>query len=83
MDRRTQKSTVARLRFGLEMIGGDASPEARRKYMDGMDSDIQDLDGLVDEMLTYARLEQGAPELNFQRVDLSALLDQCLVNLSR
>lgn len=47
-----------------------------------MDSDIQDLDGLVDEMLTYARLEQGAPELNFQRVDLNALLDQVVGELS-
>src|SRR5471032_3479587 len=76
------RTPVARLRFGLEMIGAAASPEARRKYMEGMDSDIQDLDGLVDEMLTYARLEQGAPELNFQRVDLSALLDQVIGELS-
>lgn len=30
-----------------------------RKYMEGMDSDIQDLDGLVDEMLTYARLSKA------------------------
>ena len=61
------RTPVARLRFGLEMIGDAATPEARRKYLEGMDGDIQDLDGLVDEMLTYARLEQGAPELNFQR----------------
>jgi two-component system sensor histidine kinase RstB len=33
-------------------------------------------------MLTYARLEQGSPELNFQRVDLDALLDQVIGELS-
>ncbi len=76
------RTPVARLRFGLEMIGDAATPEARRKYLEGMDSDIQDLDGLVDEMLTYARLEQGSPELNFQRVDLDALLDQVIGELS-
>jgi len=76
------RTPVARLRFGLEMIGDAATPEARRKYLEGMDGDIQDLDGLVDEMLTYARLEQGAPELNFQRVDLDALLDQVIGELS-
>nr|WP_233099058.1 ATP-binding protein [Pseudomonas veronii] len=76
------RTPVARLRFGLEMIGEAATPQARRKYLEGMDSDIQDLDGLVDEMLTYARLEQGAPELNFQRVDLNALLDQVIGELS-
>jgi two-component system sensor histidine kinase RstB len=76
------RTPVARLRFGLEMLGEAATSEARRKYLEGMDSDIQDLDGLVDEMLTYARLEQGSPELNFQRVDLDGLLDQVIGELS-
>ncbi|HLA30340.1 MAG TPA: ATP-binding protein [Pseudomonas sp.] len=76
------RTPVARLRFGLEMIGDAESAAARRKYMDGMDNDIQDLDKLVDEMLTYARLEQGAPALNFQRVDLDELIDQVITELA-
>ena len=76
------RTPVARLRFGLEMIGDAESEAARRKYMDGMDSDIQDLDKLVDEMLTYARLEQGAPALNFQLVDLNSLIDQVITELA-
>ena len=55
---------------------GHACDNARRRYMDGMDGDIQELDKLVDEMLTYARLEQGAPALNYQDVDLTSLLDK-------
>ncbi|WP_339462217.1 ATP-binding protein [Pseudomonas sp. EA_105y_Pfl2_R69] len=76
------RTPVARLRFGLEMIGDAETDAARRKYMDGMDSDIQDLDKLVDEMLTYARLEQGAPALNFQQVDLGNLIDQVIAELA-
>ncbi|MDX1369755.1 ATP-binding protein [Pseudomonas sp.] len=76
------RTPVARLRFGLEMIGDAENETARRKYMDGMDSDIQDLDKLVDEMLTYARLEQGAPALNFQQVDLGKLIDQVIDELA-
>lgn len=76
------RTPVARLRFGLEMIGDAESEVARRKYMDGMDSDIQDLDKLVDEMLTYARLEQGAPALNFQQVNLGQLIDQVIDELA-
>lgn len=76
------RTPVARLRFGLEMIGDAENETARRKYMDGMDSDIQDLDKLVDEMLTYARLEQGAPALNFQPVDLGRLIDQVIDELA-
>ncbi|TBV01790.1 ATP-binding protein [Phytopseudomonas dryadis] len=76
------RTPVARLRFGLEMIDEAANETARRKYMDGMDHDIQDLDKLVDEMLTYARLEQGAPALSFQPVDLRALIDQVIAELA-
>ncbi|WP_296183512.1 ATP-binding protein [Pseudomonas sp. UBA1879] len=76
------RTPVARLRFGLEMISDASTPEARRKYLIGMDNDIQDLDKLVDEMLTYARLEQGAPTLSFQRVDLQALIDQVITELA-
>jgi two-component system sensor histidine kinase RstB len=76
------RTPVARLRFGLEMIGDAQTDAARRKYMEGMDSDIQDLDKLVDEMLTYARLEQGAPALNFQQVDLDELIDQVITELA-
>jgi len=76
------RTPVARLRFGLEMIASARDDQAREKYLSGMDGDIQDLDKLVDEMLTYARLEQGAPALHFQRVDLDALLDQVIAELS-
>ena len=76
------RTPVARLRFGLEMIADAESEKARRKYMDGMDSDIQDLDKLVDEMLTYARLEQGSPALNFQAVELCGLIDQVIEELA-
>jgi hypothetical protein len=33
-------------------------------------------------MLTYASLEQGSPALNFQRVDLDALLNQVIEELA-
>ncbi|VXC30262.1 Two-component sensor histidine kinase [Pseudomonas sp. 8AS] len=76
------RTPVARLRFGLEMIGDAQTDQARRKYMDGMDGDILELDKLVDEMLVYARLEQGSPELHYQQVDLQALLEQVIDELA-
>ena len=76
------RTPVARLRFGLEMAADAQSPEARAKYLVGMDGDIDDLDRLVDEMLVYTRLERGSPELNFQPVDLGALVDQVIGELA-
>lgn len=76
------RTPVARLRFGLEMIESAETDAARRKYMDGMDGDIQDLDKLVDEMLTYARLEQGSPALTYQRLELAALVEQVVAEIA-
>lgn len=64
------------------MIGSATTPQALHKYCEGMDHDIEDLDKLVDEMLTYARLEQGSPALNFQRIDLDALVSQVIEELA-
>ncbi|MFV3406645.1 ATP-binding protein [Pseudomonas sp. NY15463] len=76
------RTPVARLRFGLEMLESASTEQARAKHLAGMDGDIQDLDKLVDEMLTYARLEQGTPALQFQAVDLDALLDRVIAELA-
>lgn len=76
------RTPVARLRFGLEMSAEAQTDEARRKYLEGMDGDIDDLDALVDEMLVYSRLERGSPTLHFQQVDLGALVDQVIGELA-
>ncbi|EQM77976.1 ATP-binding protein [Stutzerimonas stutzeri] len=76
------RTPVARLRFGLEMAAEAQTPEARSRYLEGMDGDIDDLDRLVDEMLVYTRLERGSPELTFQAVDLGALVDQVIGELA-
>ncbi|MBE7926635.1 ATP-binding protein [Pseudomonas saudiphocaensis] len=76
------RTPVARLRFGLEMTAEAQNDQVRQKYLQGMDTDIDDLDRLVDEMLVYTRLERGSPQLNFQLVDLQALVDQVIVELA-
>ena len=76
------RTPVARLRFGLEMAGSAPTADARARYLADMDGDIDDLDRLVDEMLVYTRLERGSPDLTFQSVDLSALVDQVIGELA-
>ncbi|WP_163832884.1 ATP-binding protein [Spartinivicinus ruber] len=70
------RTPVARLRFGLEMVADATSKEEQQKQLEGMDKDIQELDHLVDEILTYASLEQGAPVIHFKRVDIEEILSQ-------
>ncbi len=70
------RTPVARLRFGLEMIADAETAQERESQLSGMDKDIQELDNLVDEFLTYANLEQGAPTIRFQRHDADQIVAQ-------
>ena len=72
------RTPVARIRFGVQMIEDCPSQEAMSKQVKGIDGDIQELDELIDEILTYARLEQGGPILAFQEADVSALVEQVI-----
>ncbi len=62
------RTPVARLRFGLEMLADCESADERHDKLNGLDRDIDQLDHLIDEILTYARLEEGTPNIDFQTV---------------
>ncbi|MCG2582167.1 MAG: ATP-binding protein [Marinobacter sp.] len=70
------RTPVARIRFGVQMIEGASTPEALHKQLDGIDGDIQELDELIDEILTYARLEQGGPVFALQEVSVTDIVRQ-------
>lgn len=55
------RTPVARIRFGVQMIETAKDEQTLHRQLDGIDNDIQELDELIDEILTYARLEQGGP----------------------
>lgn len=71
------RTPVARIRFGVQIIEdsvGD-NPFVAKQLL-GMDSDIQELDELIDEILTYARLEEGGPLLDFELTNIQELILQ-------
>ncbi|WP_297795875.1 ATP-binding protein [uncultured Marinobacter sp.] len=70
------RTPVARIRFGVQMIEGASTPEALHKQLEGIDGDIQELDELIDEILTYARLEQGGPVFALQEVSVTDIVRQ-------
>ncbi len=70
------RTPVARIRFGVQMIEDCTDELMRQKQLNGIDSDIQELNELIDEILTYARLEQGGPILDFQEVNLIDIAHQ-------
>lgn len=75
------RTPVARLRFGLEMLTDGESAEARQRKLNDLDRDIDQLDHLIDEILTYARLEEGTPNIDFETVYLYEVCKQLAAEL--
>jgi len=71
------RTPVARIRFGAQIIEDTVFDDPFvSKQLAGMDADIQELDELIDEILTYARLEEGGPILDFQRINVAEVAQQ-------
>ena len=68
------RTPLARLRFGMEMLAESEDIDDRYAQLDKLDEDVSQLNTLIDEILTYASLEQGSPQLNFEVVDIDELL---------
>jgi two-component system sensor histidine kinase RstB len=70
------RTPVARIRFGVQMIEDCPDEKSLQKQISGIDGDIQELDELIDEILTYARLEQGGPILAFHEANIMEIVEQ-------
>lgn len=75
------RTPVARLRFGLEMLADIESADERRTKLNALDNDIEQLDQLIDEILTYARLEQGTPNIEFKPINVADMCQQLVDEL--
>lgn len=70
------RTPVARIRFAVDMLADTDDAESREMQRDYIDEDIEALNGLIDEILTYAKLEEGSPKLDWEMVNLSELMAQ-------
>ncbi|WP_148861908.1 ATP-binding protein [Marinobacter fonticola] len=77
------RTPVARIRFGVQMIEDCPDEASMSKQLTGIDGDIQELDELIDEILTYARLEQGGPIMNFQEASVPDIVRQVVEEQQR
>lgn len=70
------RTPVARLRFGMEMLADTDDIDERHERLRLLDQDVDQLNLLIDEILTYAKLEQGTLSLQFEPVALKPLLER-------
>lgn len=70
------RTPVARIRFAVDMLADTDDEESRFEQRDYIDQDIESLNGLIDEILTYAKLEEGSPKMDWEEVSLKDLVTQ-------
>ncbi|MES1965797.1 ATP-binding protein [Psychrobacter sp. AH5] len=70
------RTPVARIRFAVDMLADTEDEDSRFMQRDYIDEDIEALNGLIDEILTYAKLEEGSPKLDLESVNLKELIEQ-------
>lgn len=72
------RTPISRMRFGVEMLERTTVPEDRERYLQTMRNSLDELEGLVDESLTYSRLTSAARRLSPQVVNLSDWLAEII-----
>lgn len=77
------RTPVARIRFALQMIEDMVDDDFVLRQIKGADGDIEELDKLIDEILTYARLNNAAGiQLNMTLVDCREVAEQVCETLA-
>ncbi|WP_434986824.1 ATP-binding protein [Vreelandella zhaodongensis] len=79
------RTPVARIRFAVQMVEDMTDKPAIRRQLQGIDADITELDELVDEILTYARLggeSVNGVELEMALVECRAMAERVIDTLS-
>ncbi len=60
------RTPIARIRFSIEMLLAAKTISKRKHYLSEILKDVDELDALVTESLTYARFDHGSPKLDWQ-----------------
>lgn len=68
------RTPLARIRFGMEILARHSDPARQQHYLDSMKADVGELESLIDELLSYARLSEENLLTNPVETDLRAWL---------
>ncbi len=76
------RTPIARMRFGLDMLqtANHTDQKSQQRYIEGLTTDVDDLEDLVNELLHYARFEQSDPLDDLQTVEIIPWLESIIEN---
>lgn len=68
------RTPLSRLRFAIEMLNDEQDETLKQEFIDSMGIDIDELELLVSELLSYARFDRENPELKYCELNISEWL---------
>ncbi len=74
------RTPLARLKFSHSLAREAAQAAGKDRFLALMERDIAELDELTTELLDYARLERGVPEINLQSVPAEPWLEDVIAD---
>lgn len=74
------RTPIARLRFAVEMFTTDATQEAREERAHGIDENLTELDALVDEILTYGKLDNKAAVFRTEPIEVGQVVQDIVAS---
>ena len=69
------RTPLSRLRFGVEMLNNADKTVKRKKYSAGLLQDIDALEELVSELLTYSKFDREQTKLTYNSYDIYGVLE--------
>lgn len=72
------RTPLARFRFSLEILARNSDEARKQHYLDNMKADVGELEALIDELLSYARLSADNLLTNQLDMDLRSWMQELL-----
>jgi len=72
------RTPLARLRFGVDTLSDAPDTVSRATYIERINSDLDEMESLVESLLRYARLDNVMDGVEKQAINIPQLLEQCI-----
>ncbi len=77
------RTPLSRLEFGLALLQADPLPAETQRQLEQLVRHVRELDALVDELLSFARLQSSQQPPERLNLELEAFLDSVLATSPR
>jgi len=70
------RTPLARLRFGVDTLSDAKNPQAKQKYLDRINGDLDEMEKLVNSLLNFSRLDHSLTQIDKSSVNITHLIDE-------